>query len=239
MYLLFGGVANAASKNSDLCIKGQLTWKIDQIQQNGLADISLVGGNLRIGSGVRESDVPALVRYFKAADTDGLVGKTFHTSCRVDRKGVVFHTDPLATLDYLAMRANRLGVYTPPSDEILFDRAVEALARMEQPIFDIFAEGDVAQSFAHMYHGKDAQGLEAMSPAFFAALAQHVADASGGTVTVETADDEEFSIHSRCGCTSYMALVNHQTGQRQLMLVGPYVTPFMFDRGHAVTVSQN
>ncbi len=227
--VLMSGIASVvnAKEDSKECAGGKMSWTILDLGADGRVDVSNI--KLYIGSSIGRVDVPWIVKYFGVTEPKDVIGKTFQAGCEVDTDGNVRFQEPLNELNMIAVREMHGGQYVPPSNEVLYRRVIEALAKMQQPNFDDVDRNTVYQAFSRMYYGGDNKWqMGAADPKFVVKLIQDIANESSERVHLLKAGRAEFHTHSSCGCEEYLKLVSSD-GRVQRIIVGPYEIPVMFD----------
>ncbi len=214
---------------ADACADGMITWRIDHFDERGSTRVEAIGLDWYIGSGVRYTDVPYLMRRFDVTSPADMVGKEFSAECALREDGEYGYADPHDALDMIAMEELHGGRYVPPTDEELHQRVVLALLYRSEPNFMDVDENTVYEAFSRLYFGDAENRTMRADPLWMARLARDVSRMSDGRITLVQADREDFTNPSRCMCDEYLAIENTFDQPTVRVMIGPYKTPVRID----------
>jgi hypothetical protein len=167
--------------------------------------ISDKGTGMGVDLGFMYRNLEWLMDHFAAPTPESLSGKEFDSD----------KDDPVDALDYLRVVHKNNGDYVPPSPEALYEMAAQALAKMEEPCFELVDRRTILNAFSKKWDDKK----------WLDQLNERIDTISTGSVALVEADPETFPTKIR-GPTNYMELIG--PGKRIKVVIGPRLPPFVF-----------
>ena len=175
--------------------------------------VSKDDGASREGTGCRYRDLELIMKSLMVDKPRKLVGRQFVSPTN-------YTEGPLA-LDYYLTQLRHGGIYMPPAPDQIYDRIVDALARMECPDFSDIDRLTLWQAMVKWYNRFN------ILPARLTWLQEEVQRRSGGRVEVESANAVDFAVTVH-GVATFLRLITSDDRIQRFVLT-PTLPPVTFD----------